>query len=230
MVSASGAQRSSFYSVDIVTGQKKLIKSDISPNIVQAIGYNAYDNNIYGVVNSNPAQIARIDAKGTLTLLKEIPSAYGTSFNAGDVDENGHFWISFSGKAWLQIDLKTLNILASGTATSTLAVADWAYVPGGGNYLFGVTVDGYGNANLQKFNRGTKTWQVVGTGYGQIFPGYGVVGAVYATQDGFLYASENTGGKIYKLSLDGRTSTFITTNPTTSNNDGAHCINNVAGA
>lgn len=105
---------------------------------------------------------------------------------------------------------------------------DWTYVPGGGNNLYGISVDSVGGTFLNAFNRLSHIWSRVGTGYGTIYPGNGVVGAVYASQDGYLYGSENSGGKIYKFSMDGTTAVFISTGPTASSNDGAHCILNAA--
>jgi hypothetical protein len=119
-------------------------------------------------------------------------------------------------------------VAASGTAVIPIAVYDWAYVPGGGNFLYSIAVDSTGRALLYRFDRTLNVWSQVSTGYGAIYPANGVVGAVYASSDGFLYGSENTGGRIYKFSLDGCTSQLVTTGPTASSNDGAHCINNGA--
>lgn len=216
----------SFYSVDVSTGQRTLIKSPLGDGTsINAIGYNALDNTLYGVINKSPPEVIRIGADGTIVNARTLPAAAG-AYNAGDVDENGDFWVAYAGTSWLQIRISTLVTIASGTATPPYGIYDWAYVPGGGNYLYGIGVDDKGATFLSRFDRTAHTWSVVGTGYGVIYPANGVVGAVYASQDGFLYGSENTGGKIYKFSLDGKTSTFITTGPTATSNDGAHCINN----
>jgi hypothetical protein len=105
-------------------------------------------------------------------------------------------------------------------------VYDWAYVPGGGNYLYAVTVTSTGATFLYRFNSGTYTWTQVGAGYGTIYPANGVVGALCATGNGELYASENSAGRIYRLSLNGVNAVLIATGPTASSNDGAYCILN----
>jgi hypothetical protein len=158
---------------------------------------------------------------------RTVPVQAG-AYNVGDVDEVGNFWISYQGKAWVQIRLSDQSTIASGSATFAYAIYDWAYVPGGGDYLYAIAVDGTGKTFLYRFNRTTKLWSQVGNGYGVIYPANGVVGAVYASSDGFLYGSENTQGKTYKFNLDGNTSTFIIQGATASSNDGAHCIYNGA--
>lgn len=242
----------SFFSVNIATGQRTLIKSPLGDGTsINAIGCrfslpfyipsspsrtfplsladNALDNTLYGVQNTSPApRIIRIGADGTVVGARTLPVAPG-AYNTGDVDENGEFWIAYQGKNWVHLRLSDQTIIDSGTATLSLSIFDWAYVPGGGNFLYAIAVDGSGQTFLYRFNRTSHTWAQVGAGYGAIYPANGVVGAVYASQDGFLYGSENTQGKTYKFTLDGNTSSFVIQGPTATSNDGAHCINNGAG-
>jgi hypothetical protein len=216
------------YSVDVATGQRTTIKSPLGDGTpINEIGYNSIDNKLYGVQASNPPTIIQIGARGEIVAVQSLPVAAG-AWNVGDVDENGHFWISYAGGSWTQVDLSTKTILASGTASIPLGIYDWAFVPGGGNFLYAIAVNSTGNTFLYRFNRVTKSWAQVGTGYGAIYPQNGVVGAAYASLDGFLYGSENSGGKIYRFSLDGRTAVLVATGPTASSNDGAHCIFNSA--
>lgn len=178
--------------------------------------------------NTSPApRIIRIGADGTVVGARTLPVQAG-AYNVGDVDETGTFWIAYQGKNWVQIRLTDQSIIASGTATFAYSVYDWAYVPGGGNFLYSIAVDSTGRTFLYRFDRTAKTWAQVGTGYGTLYPANGVVGAVYASQDGFLYGTENTQGRTYRFNLDGQTSNFIIQGPTASSNDGAHCINNGA--
>lgn len=151
-----------------------------------------------------------------------------TSWNVGDVDEKGTMWIANNGKTWVEVDIANAKVIANGTATSSSfsAVYDWAYVPGGGNYLYAISSDSNGNGFLQRFDRTAKTWAQVSTGYGAIYPSQATVGACYAGTDGFLYASDNTSGRIHKFNLDGKTAVLQQTGPKASGNDGAHCILN----
>ncbi|KAI0162730.1 hypothetical protein BJ166DRAFT_497404 [Pestalotiopsis sp. NC0098] len=94
--------------------------------------------------------------------------------NVGDVDENSQFWASSQGNQWLQLDLKpgsptwgrTVN---NGSGLPPHIMLDWAYVPGTGNYLYGLSYDvknttlpdADNHVYLQRFERTTKTWSVV---------------------------------------------------------------------
>lgn len=201
------------------------------------MGYNALDNTLYAVVQYSPPEVIQIGARGEVVYTGLNLTPLGTDangntlvYNAGDVDEQGIFWVSNSGRAWAQIALNNRTIIASGTAVQIRNIIDWAYVPGGGNALYSVSFDqaGTGTTVLYRFDRALKTWTTVGTGYGTLAATTSGYGAVYASSDGFLYASDNNSGVIYRFSLDGRTVVRIATGPTSSSNDGAHCIYNGA--
>lgn len=215
-----------FYSVDVETGNRTPIRTLSSD--INAIGYSALDNNIYAVrSNVSPYKVLKIGAQGQEAVILNLPAVTGvTSWNVGDVDDNGQFWIASAGRQWLQIDISNLRVVASGTATITNAVYDWAFVPGGGNFLYAVNSDASGNAFLFRFDRTAKTWTQVSTGYGQLYPARATIGAAYAGRAGELYVSDNTSGRIHRVSLDGRTAQLIQTGPTATANDGAHCILN----
>ena len=225
-----------FYTVNVQTGDRTLIKqltgASSGSTSINAIGYNALDYNLYAIqANVNPPKVIKIGAQGQEVDVFQLPVSLGTllgvtSYNVGDVDENGVYWISNAGRAWAQIDIANQRIISQGIAVLTNAVYDWAYVPGGGNYLYAVNTDSSGNAFLFRFDRSAHTWAQVGKGYGNLFGAAGTLGAAYAERDGSLYVSDNTSGKIYKCSLNGVTATFVKTGPTASANDGAHCILN----
>lgn len=196
---------------------------------INAIGYNLIDNVLYGIQNSgSPQRVLKIGAQGQQVEILNMPVTTGvTSWNVADVDETGTYWVSSGGTRWVQINLNTTTVVNTGTAATTFgSIFDWAYVPGGGDFLYSISSDAAGNGFLQRFSRQTKTWSQVGTGYGAIYPRQATVGAVYAGSDGVLYAADNTSGRIHRFLLDGRTSTLLRTGPTASGNDGAHCILN----
>ncbi|GKU18142.1 unnamed protein product [Fusarium langsethiae] len=103
------------------------------------------------------------------------------------------------------------KIIMSGTATTTLKAADWAFVPGGGDFMYSVIRTSY-------------TWQTVKS-YGAV-AGNNVWGALYASGDGSLYGSENTSGQIFQFPVAPTVGSprFIATGPVSSWNDGARCI------
>lgn len=221
------------YKVDVATAQKTVIKSGLAPSgtRINAIGYNALDNRLYGVMNAADGTntLIRIGSNGDLVNVRSMPTGY---FNAGDVDENGQFWASQSGSDWIQIDLKSLTIISSGSIANLPfnGIYDFAYVPKGGNYLYTVAGLSDNNAHLFRFDREKKTWAQFGqaTGYGKLYDQTPTIGAVYASQEGDLYTSDNIIGMIFKVSLDGKTSQYISTGAAATANDGAHCINNSA--
>jgi hypothetical protein len=123
----------------VATGERTLVKAGLSSFAINAIGYNAIDNKLYGVADTNPPTIIQIGSNGAVVTVRTIPSSSGT-YNVGDVDENGDFWISASGSSWLKVNLSSGTITAVGTASIPNPVYDWAYVPGGGNFLYGIGI------------------------------------------------------------------------------------------
>lgn len=140
----------SFFRIDLATGQQTLISSTLGngSNSINAIGYNTLDNTLYGVINTQPfPRLIRIGAGGQVATSRVLPVQAGP-YNAGDVDENGDAWFSFQGREWIQLRLSSLQIVASGKAKPLESVYDWAYVPGGGNYLYAVGIDTSGRTSL----------------------------------------------------------------------------------
>lgn len=161
----------------------------------------------------------------------------------GEIDENSQYWASSSGKEWTQIDLKPGSAtygrtVTSGVASPTGTVADWAYVPKKGNFLWGLSYDssnpGSSNTYLLKFDRALKAWSTVSK-LGDIAgssSSRNVWGAVYATDDGYLFGSENNSGEIWKFPIPDNgvgipigSPLKISNGPiSTGGNDGARCI------
>ncbi|KIL93233.1 hypothetical protein FAVG1_03210 [Fusarium avenaceum] len=223
-------QKTALYRVDISTGKTTLIDDTVGPGgWMNAIGYNRFDNYIYGMLMDNSGtQLIRISGDGSYQLLAARTS--DRTINMGDIDNQGRYWISNQGKAWWCIDLmpgsaKYGQIIMSGTATNALNAADWAFVPGAGDYMYAVMYDSNGaTSTLCRFSRTTYTWTTV-KAYGDV-TGNNLWGAVYASQDGSLYGSENSNGQIYKFPIAPTIGNpiFIAQGPVSSWNDGARCI------
>jgi hypothetical protein len=149
-------------------------------------------------------------------------------------------WASSGGTSWIQLDLRPGSAtfgkeLDSGISTPQYTVIDWAYVPGGGDYLWGL---GYDNTTdpatsptyLMRFDRTTHVWTTL-TNFGVIAssqlspPAANAWGAVYASDGGFIYGSENNSGEIYRFPLpgNGTTAVKISNGPKSTQNDGARC-------
>ncbi|RGP79636.1 hypothetical protein FLONG3_2384, partial [Fusarium longipes] len=223
-------QKTSLFRVDITTGKTTLISSTVGGGgWINGVGYNRFDNYLYGMYqDSTGTQLIQIGGDGSSTLLAARTS--DRNINMGDIDNQGRLWLSNNGGAWWTIDLMPGSstygkIIMSGTAVTTLKAADWAFVPGGGDYMYSVMYDSTGlTSTLCRFSRTTYTWQTV-KAYGNI-AGTNVWGAVYANGDGSLYGSENSSGQIWQFPIAPTVGTpkFIATGPVSSWNDGARCL------
>ena len=187
--------------VNITTGTSVVVKSSVYGNNINSIGYNVADNFIYGSVATTPFQsLIRIGANGDSNIVASLNSTL--EYNCGDVDEKSIYWATLNGRNWTQLDLVPGSanfgkLIANGTTTTLPAgytVYDWAYVPGGGNNLYGIAQNGAkSQAILMAFSRSTKEWTEL-TNYNNV-TGLNQFGALYASDDGFLFGSENNAGQ-----------------------------------
>ncbi|MVA75051.1 DUF11 domain-containing protein [Auraticoccus sp. F435] len=196
--------------------------------LVNAVGYNTVDNYIYGWGGNADAgvspQLVRVGSDGSVDPLGDIPGFTGT--NAADVDENGHYWAfhPINGD-WWQIDLATLTLVDSGNVglgSFTTGGADWVYIPGTNKLWRIATTAGAPAAYLIGFDRTTKTWTTP-VNLGQV--GDNITGASFGDANGFIYASFNNTGEIWRI--DPRTNDaelFAEDGPPSAGNDGARCV------
>ncbi len=230
-------QHSSLYGVDIASGDAFLIRNGVGDgHSINSMGYNVADNYLYATsqntTNGVPgtAHLIRIAANGDSIIQQLLPSA--VAYNTGDVDEQSQFWASNGGQTWIKLDLNPSSgtygtIVDSGaTVLTPFNIADWAYVPGNGDYLWGLASDtSLTFTFLVRFSRQTKSWTTL-TNFGSI-AGTQTWGAVYASADGYLYASENASGEIWRFPLPSSATQVvqqISNGPPSSSNDGARCI------
>lgn len=224
------------YAIDLITGESTTVKSAMHPQNINGVGFNVLDGYVYGNTTTAPYDIVRVGADGGVQVLGPQPAG-AAGFVMGDVDADGHYW-AMSGTRWYEIDLTPgsptyLQVLATGTATPPAGMGlgfDWAFVPGGGDYLYATAIVTSNNlAALVRFNMTTHQWENRGyLGYPSVTPTGAVeaAGAVYADADGFLYASYNTSGRIYRVDVnpDGNsTGAFFSQGPASATNDGARC-------
>jgi hypothetical protein len=221
-------QSQALYQVDIQTGGSKLVKNPIvsGQDNINAIGYNVLDSFIYGY--HIDTGIIRISSSGAAQAVAAIPSAAG---NIGDVDTSGYYWLSSGGTDWWRIDLVPGSatygkILANGTANNLgISIADWAYVPSKGQYLWSVGVNTTSSSTvLMRFDMSTHIFDIV-TRYPTISAT--AWGAVFAENNGTLFASDNGSGHIWQFPLSGGTPFKLSNGPISSSNDGARCVLNI---
>ncbi len=225
-------QASTLIRVNITTGASETVKAVVWPGGVNinAIGYSVADNFLYGALSAAPFSLIRIAANGDAAAVAPLNTTL--AYNCGDVDERSHYWATLDGKQWVQVDLAPGSagfgrLIAGGTATlpAGYTVYDWAWVPGGGDALYGLAQNSARTASiLMSFSRAAKTWTQL-TNFGNV-AGSNQWGALYATDDGGLFGSENNAGVIYRFPLPGDPATapqFISACSKSSLNDGARC-------
>ncbi|KAK6193706.1 hypothetical protein LQW54_012176 [Pestalotiopsis sp. IQ-011] len=234
-------QQESLYRVNISTGATSLISSTVGngQGYINAMGYSEGDNYLYAAVGSEaPQKLIRIAANGATTDLESLNQT--VYLNAGDIDENFYYWSSSVGAQWIKVDLRPGSTtfgkeVASGTAKPQYQIFDWAYVPGAGDYLWGLGYDqttnlAQGLTYLMRFDMTTHTWTTE-TNFGSIASSQSTPaaantwGAIYASDGGFIYGSENTSGEIYRFPLpgSGTAAVKIANGPKSTQNDGARC-------
>ncbi|MCA5923780.1 DUF7927 domain-containing protein [Curtobacterium oceanosedimentum] len=216
-----GDGTNTIYQVDLVSGESTEIASMV--NGVNATGYNQTDNYMYGW-DTTTGQPVIVASDGTLTQLDRpagLPA--DTNFVVGDVDPNGHYWLTLSSGQWYEIDYAAGSptygqVVDSGTAAGAAAagfgsVRDWVYVDGS---LYGVGT----GPSLVEFdpaaNRVTRVANLPDLANN-------AYGAGYADARGFLYFSNNTTGEIYRINPEDGSTIDLSTGPISGGNDGARC-------
>jgi len=220
-------QNTNVFTIDMVSGD---FTSPFTLDGVRinAIAHNPLDSYIYGW-ELDSDKLAQIASDGTVTLF-DVPGVATSGRLTGDIDPNGHYWLTGAGGTgnWSQIDIATKTVLATGPIegggiSNKASGADWAYVPGGGEALYRVMRNTAGNESfLFRFDLITHQHSNLGS-LGNL-GGNNSVGAVYSAPDGFLYASNNANGIIYRIDLTAVTATVFAPGPVSGSNDGARCF------
>jgi uncharacterized repeat protein (TIGR01451 family) len=207
--------------VNLATGTTTQIGS--TADLVNAVGYNTTDNYMYGIDFSTqrPVQIA---SDGTLTQLPLPTGMVAGNYNTGTFDGQGHYWIAQSagiedGSRWYEIDYNVGSttygtVLASGEFANNIIGSDWAF---SGQDLYSVQD---GSNHLISFNTTTHALTDLGALSGVPASYYG---AVYSDAAGYVYASNNQTGEIYRITPSTRTALDLTAGPPSNGNDGAFC-------
>lgn len=214
------------------------------------MAYHPQDNFLYGVgQNRNGAFIYRIGANGVSTnttfKIPQFDFTNGVYMTSGEIDNNYQYWIAYNkGQNYVQVDMDNTSvtygqIIKSGATiglSTYITVSDWAYIPSYTAHLF--SLGGQNSSNtfssyLLSFNTLTLTWsQVVqysnSSGSTGGTAGLAAWGAIYSTDDGYLYGTENNSGGIFKGKIVTPTAadfSFVAQGPIGSSNDGARCLN-----
>lgn len=213
--------------VNMITGAYETANT-LADHSINAVGYNVLDDYVYGWDMAGTPSIARVAADGTVTRLG-VPAGAVPNTVVGDVDADGQYWVQ-NGTTWNKIDLAPgsptyMTLVDSGTSPAPAGLkttgADWAHVPGAGDFLYSVGQSATDQAVLVRFNRSTG----VRTSLGSLGLGTGTwsFGAVYADANGYLYASNNPTGLIYRIDVADASAEVFAAGPMSGTNDGARC-------
>lgn len=213
--------------VDLVTGAYNT-EFEL-PSHVNAAGYNTLDNYFYGTTQAG--HLVRIGANGSLTDLGVPTGTTGTLSIVGDFDNAGHYWVTANGvdNSVYEIDLApgsptygtVVNTAARTIPSGVVSDADWGYIDGS---FYSTGRDATGNV-VVRFDPSTGASTVVAPMNGPDgtqFTGLSA-GAVYVDAGGYLYASNNATGNIYRINPTTGATILLSGGPPAAGNDGARC-------
>ncbi|WP_160423250.1 GEVED domain-containing protein [Agromyces seonyuensis] len=247
-------QDSTAYDVDLVTGGYDTLGTWDAP--INAMGFNPLDGFIYGLATpSQPMEVLRVNADGTTQSLGTPdfggvsigPAAFLDAVAAGDISPDGHLWIRETANpaSWAEIDLVPgsptyMRVLRAGSASPPSAAADGVVGLGNDIVYYNGILYSVGNrpANnnakiIQRFDTVTGTYLPV-IGLGPLNAPNGAssgnlnAGAAFLDADGYMYASFNASGQIWRIDLDAPVLNaaavdFFAYGPASNQNDGARC-------
>lgn len=224
----------SWYDINIVTGQPALHGTLSPAQDVNAIGYNPLDDYIYGY-SQTTNNLVRVDSAGNLVQLPRPTGLPANNYNTGTFDLNGFLYLFINDtNRFYTVDLRpnsptfmklvnpatgyTEQTANFGTALSTTVnISDWVYDARDGN-LYGILRNGV----LTRI--APTTGQVTNLNTTAPNPDASF-GAMAIDQAGTIYAIANNDGTIYKYTFSGNTATGVPFSTTyfASFNDGTMC-------
>lgn len=225
--------------IDLVTGVPTPVGTAIAAPNLNGVGYNPLDNYIYGVSNTTGATLGRVYRVGSNFSVQDlgVPAGLpvGPVFNTGEFDANGHYWLTTNAatSTAYEVDLKPgsptyFSVVATralGLAANFTGAADWTYSPVDG-FLYRTPLNTTTNRlHLLRFNRATGAQTNLGEIAGIPANANLLIGANYADAGGFVYASDNTSGAIYRINPANNTGVLFSNGPASGTNDGARCFN-----
>ncbi|KJY92383.1 hypothetical protein TW84_06180 [Vibrio neptunius] len=212
------------YGVNIDVGSYVTLDSNLDTAKLNGVGYSKHDDFIYGW-DYGTASLSRIDSTFTKTLLNvSKPSGAPTSIYVGDVSLDENAWYGYRPSYGLyRIDLDTLVMELSSPPSQfgNPAIYDLAFHPDN-SLAYSIDSNGYLweiDVNAGTSIRLNQLLDKNALGYRFTF------GAVYFDVDGNFYASNNSNGYVFKVTINGNNSSaeFFAYGPSSNSNDGARC-------
>ncbi len=222
-------QANDVYALDLASGSSYLVKKDVTPGSVNAVGYNPTDGYIWGSLSSPAKSIVKI-GKNFETETFYIPELPSSNRYVGDVNKDGIYYLKPGGSTVYLVDLNPASedyskFKKTLTLSININIHDWAF-----NAVDGMlyTVEKTTNI-LYKIN--PETGVVYSLGIVPILQNLNYTfGAVYFDVEGRFYVSANQTGTVYVINnvQDLSLGSLIESNlfafgPSSSLNDGARC-------
>jgi len=222
-------QYNDIYALDLASGNSYLVKKDITPGNINALGYNPADGYIWGSLSTPSKSIVKI-GKNFSTEVVYIPELPTSNRYVGDVREDGVYYLKPGGSTYYLVDLNPNSntykqFITSKTLSSNINIHDWAF-----NAVDGLlyTVE-KGTNILYRIN--PETGVATSLGVVPILNGVNYTfGAVYFDVEGRFYVSANQTGTVYVIQdvQNLEIGSVIESNlfafgPSSSLNDGARC-------
>ncbi|WP_375240542.1 T9SS type A sorting domain-containing protein [Polaribacter sp.] len=222
-------QRNDIYALDLASGSSYLVKEDVTPGNINAVGYNPADGYIWGYLSSPSKSIVKIGKNFNVETftIDELTTA---GKYIGDVSASGIYYLKGGGTEYYTIDLNPesenyTKYISKGTLSKNISVHDWAF-----NAVDGQLYTVEKNTNhLYRINPETNV--VTDLGLVPILAGLKYTyGAVYFDLSGRFYVSANQTGTVYVIQnvQDLQIGSVLDSNlfaygPSSSSNDGARC-------
>ncbi|SHM81353.1 T9SS type A sorting domain-containing protein [Polaribacter sp. KT 15] len=222
-------QRNDIYALDLASGSSYLVKEDVTPGSINAVGYNPADGYIWGYLSSPSKSIVKIGKNFNVEIftIDELTTA---GKYIGDVSASGIYYLKGGGTEYYTIDLNPesenyTKYISKGTLSKNISVHDWAF-----NAVDGQLYTVEKNTNhLYRINPETNV--VTDLGLVPILAGLKYTyGAVYFDLSGRFYVSANQTGTVYVIQnvQDLQIGSVLDSNlfaygPSSSSNDGARC-------
>ncbi len=195
---------SGLYTYDLNTNSQSLIKYPLiedtsGSQFINGIGYNVFDNNIYGL-QQGTRNIVKIDASGNIEFLPIVGAFDIGNYSSGDVDENGILFLHGENK-FVSIDLNpsSANYLQSTTLLNySVTINDLTFNPVDGNLYMMTSTPA---KKLLRFNTTTNVLEDLGSVTGLNSEADNSFGTAFMDALGNMYVANNQSGNIYKIAL-----------------------------
>lgn len=222
-------QENDVYALDLASGNSYLVKKDVTPGNVNAVGYNPADGFIWGSLSTPSKSIVKI-GKNFETEVFYIPELPTANRYVGDVSATGVYYLKPGGSTGYRVNLNPNSdtygkFISTFTLSSNINIHDWAFN----------AVDGLLYTVEKKTNKlyriDPETGEALNLGVVPILDGLSYTyGAVYFDVEGRFYMSANQTGTVYVIQdvqnlevgsiMDSNLFAF---GPSSSLNDGARC-------